>query len=108
MTAPRTLRLPGCERVSTRRTGAGLVARRASDSAAGPRDDYLEPCIRCALGEIVHAVGGAVGRNDAHIGLDPQFLEHLGSAGHGFPVGLAAHHDRDFGSPVRHAHISFR
>ncbi len=38
MTARHTLRLPGCERVSTRRTGTGLVARRASDCAAGPRD----------------------------------------------------------------------
>jgi hypothetical protein len=38
MTAPRTLRLPGCEQVSTNRTGTGLVPRRASDCAAGPRD----------------------------------------------------------------------
>jgi hypothetical protein len=38
MTAPRTLRLPGREQVSTSRTGTGLAPRRASDCAAGSRD----------------------------------------------------------------------
>ena len=65
--------------------------------AAGARDDDLEAFRLGALGEVVHAVGCAVGGDDAGVITDVQIVENLGGVLHGRPVRLAPHDDGDGG-----------
>ena len=67
--------------------------------ATGAGNDYLEPGFGCALGEIIHPVGRAMRGHDPDIGGDAELVEHFDGAGHGLPVRLAPHDDRDLGVP---------
>ena len=63
--------------------------------AAGAGDDDLEAFGLGALGELHHALGRAVGRDDAGFVGDFEGIEGFGGVLHGRPVGLAAHDDGD-------------
>src|SRR5471030_167256 len=73
---------------------AGHHARQMR-GAAGACDDRPQASRRGPFGIVRHAVGGAMGRDDAGLIAYPQRIQHMGRGLHGRPIGLAAHDDAD-------------
>jgi hypothetical protein len=70
--------------------------------AAGAGNEYLNAALVRRLGVFVHCAGGTVGREHAHLVVDPEVVEHVGGVFHYGEVRVAPHGNAYGGGVGRH------